>query len=165
MSARVRLRIVQWRRLRGERKAVALFESRDILKIFFGGVADFQKIILKERDSIGKEFRQRPVQIAAKWRIQRILEYMREFPRNLRESRESIARGRAAERVRRNIKSLQVLVARLDFLQDAHVLPQILQVLRGFLEEHLDAFAIHRAHARPSATSSGFCNSSAVGLR
>src|SRR6267143_5726340 len=90
---------------------------------------------------------------------------MREFSRNLRESRKSIARRSAAERVRRNIKPFQILVARLDLLKHAHVFPQVLQVLRGFLEEHLDAFAVHGAHARPSVTSSGFCNSSAVGLR
>src|SRR6266403_1523416 len=90
---------------------------------------------------------------------------MREFSRNLRESGKSIARRGAAERVRRNIEPLQILAAWLDLLKHTHVLPQILQVLRGFLEEHLDAFAVHRAHARPSVTSSGFCNSSAVGLR
>src|SRR5712692_7386977 len=90
---------------------------------------------------------------------------MREFSRNLRESGKSIARRGTAECVRRNIKPLQILVAWLDLLKDTRILPQILQVLRGFLEEHLDAFAVNRAHARPSVTSSGFCSSSAVGLR
>ena len=67
--------------------------------------------------------------------------------------------------MRSDIKPLEIFFARLDFLKHSDVFPQILQVLRCLLEENFDGFAIRRAHARPSATSSGFINSSAVGLR
>ena len=67
--------------------------------------------------------------------------------------------------MRRNVKALHVFVLRRNFLEDADVLPQILQVLRSFLEKEFHGFAVWSAHARPSATSSGFNSSSAVGLR
>ena len=70
LPARFRLRIVQRRWFRRERKAIAFFEGRDVLKIFFGGIADFQKIVCKQRNSVGEEFRQRPMLVAAERRIQ-----------------------------------------------------------------------------------------------
>src|SRR6266852_2000171 len=105
------------------------------------------------------------MKVAAQWRVKCILKNVCQFSCNFRKSWESIARRSSAQRVRRNVKAIQVFVARFRILEHAHVLPQILQVLRGFLEEYLDGFAVHRTHARPSATSSGFCNSSAVGFR
>src|SRR5262249_22927847 len=79
-----------------------------------------------------------------------------------------IACGGSSQRVGGNIKAFEVLVLRLDILQHPNVFPQVLQMLRGFLEEDFDGFAIRsvpRAHARPSVTSSGLSNSSAVGFR
>ena len=52
-----------------------------------------------------------------------------------------------------------------DFLQDAHILAQILQVLGSFLKEHLDGFAVRECSRASLRHSSDFCNSSAVGLR
>src|SRR5215467_1506892 len=84
---------------------------------------------------------------------------------NFRKLRVAITRRSSAQRVRRNVEALHVFALRLNFLQHANVFPQILQVLRSFLEEQLHGFAVWSAHARPSATSSGFKSSSAVGLR
>ena len=82
------------------------------------------------------------MKVVAKRRVQRILKNVRKFSCNFRESRESVARRRAAQRMRRNVKSFQVFPARFNVLKHADVFPQILQVLRGFLEEHLDGFAV-----------------------
>src|SRR5208337_58880 len=84
---------------------------------------------------------------------------------NFREARKAVTGGSSAERVRGNVEALEIFAPGLDFLKNADVLPQILQVFGSFLEEGLDGFAIGHTHARPSVTSSGFCNSSAVGLR
>src|ERR1700722_12707912 len=105
------------------------------------------------------------MQVVAKRRVQRVLEHVGELRANLRKARETVTRGSPAEPMRRNIKPLQILAARRNLLQHADVLAQILQVLGRFLQEHLDGFAVRHAHARPSATSSGFCSSSVVGLR
>src|SRR5258708_34671062 len=88
-----------------------------------------------------------------------------DFQDSLKLRGKSIARRSAVQRVSRDVTPFQVFSARLNVLKHAHVLPQALQVLRGFLEEYLDGFAVQRTHARPSVTSSGFCNSSAVGFR
>src|SRR5215475_13309828 len=90
---------------------------------------------------------------------------MRKLCGDFGKAREAVAGGGAAERVRGNIEPLEVLAARSDFLEDADVRPQVLQVVGGLLEEKLDGFAVQRAHARPSVTSSAFCCSCAVGLR
>ena len=67
--------------------------------------------------------------------------------------------------MRRNVEALHVFALGRNFLEDADILPQILQMLRSFLEKEFHGFAVWSAHARPSATSSGFNSSSAVGLR
>ena len=105
------------------------------------------------------------MEIAAERRVQRILKNVRKLAGNFRESREPVTRRSAAQGVRRNVKPFEIFAAWFHVLKHAHVFPQILQVLRGFLEENFDGFAVQRTHARPSATSSGFCNSSAVGFR
>ncbi len=67
--------------------------------------------------------------------------------------------------MRGDVQALDVFVARFGILQNARILPQVLQVFGGFLQKEFDAFALHDAHERPSVATSGFCNSSAVGLR
>ena len=124
---------IQWRWFRRKREAIALLENGDIIGTFFAGVADFQKNRFQQRNSIRKEFRQRPVEIAPESRVQGVLKDVREFAGNFRESRKSIARRSAAQRVSRDVKPVQVFAARLHILKHAHILPQILQVLRGFL--------------------------------
>src|SRR5438093_12701605 len=103
------------------------------------------------------------MKVVAKRRVQRILKNVRKFSCNFRESRESVARRRAAQRMRRNVESFEVFPARFNGLKHADVFPQALQVLRGFREEHLYGCRVERASNRPSATTSGFCSSSAVG--
>ena len=80
-------------------------------------------------------------------------------------SRIAVTARSSAERVRGNVQALHVFALGLDLLQYADIFAQILQVLRGFLKEQFYGFAVWSAHARPSATSSGFKSSSAVGLR
>src|SRR5207237_4464703 len=99
-------------------------------------------------------------------RVECVLKYVRKFSYDFREARKSIACRSAAQGVGRDIQTFEVLMFRLDVLQHTDVFPEILQMLRGFLEEDFDGFAVRRAHARPSvASSSGFSNSSAVGSR
>ena len=157
-------KIQRWR-FRWKRKAITVLENSDVIDIFLTRVADFQKICFQQRNSVREELRQWPMQIAAQGRVQRILKNMREFPGNFRKSRKPIACRRSTQRMRRNVESFEIFPPRFNVLEHADVFPQILQVLRGLLEEHLDGFAVQRTHARPSATSSGFCNSSAVGFR
>ncbi len=105
------------------------------------------------------------MQIVAERGVQRVLENVRELAGDFREARETVAAGGSGEGVRGDVQAFEIFAARRDFLQHANVLAQVLQMLRGFLEEDFDGFAVGHAHARPSVTSSGFCNSSAVGLR
>src|SRR5690242_8600991 len=105
------------------------------------------------------------MQVLAQRSIQSVLKHVRKFSSNLGESRKTVACGSSAQCMSSNVKTFEVLVLRRDVLQHADVFPQVLQVLGGFLEEDFDGFARGNAHARPSVTSSGFSNSSAVGLR
>src|SRR5436309_14485927 len=97
------------------------------------------------------------MKVVAKRRVQRILKNVRKFSCNFRESRESVARRRAAQRMRRNVESFQVFPARFNVLKHADVFPQVSQVLRGFLEEHLDGLWVELPHTLPSPTRSGLC--------
>ena len=90
---------------------------------------------------------------------------MRELAGDFGEFWEAIAGGSAAQRMRGNVKALEIFAAGRDFLEDADVLTEILQVLRGFLEEQLDGFAVGDGQDAPSMTSSDLRSSSAVGLR
>src|ERR1700722_5751858 len=156
----------QWHGLNGERESITFLEGGDVLRVFIARIADLKQICLEERNSVRQELSKRAVQVFAKGRVQRILKHMRKLAGYLRETRESIARRGAAERVRGNVQPLQIFAARLDLLQHAHVLTQILQVLGGLLEEQFNSFALGDGHAAPpSNTCSDFCNSSAVGLR
>ena len=159
------LPIIQRRGFGGECETIALLEPCDVFKAFFTSVADLEQVGFEDRNSVGKKFRERPVQIVPQRGIHRILENVCQLARNLGEAWKAVTRRSAAQRVRRDIQTLEILAPWLDVLQHADVFPQILQVLRGFLEEDFDSFAVGNAHARPSVTSSGFCNSSAVGLR
>src|SRR5215467_3644472 len=105
------------------------------------------------------------MQIFSERCIQRILENVRQLAGDFGKLRISVTARRSAQSVRGNVEPLHVLAFRLNLLQHADVLPQILQVLRSLLEKQFDGFAVWSAHARPSATSSGFKSSSAVGLR
>jgi len=60
-----RLGKIQWRWFRWKREAIALLENGDIIDTLFACVADFQKNRFQQRNSIRKEFRQRPVEITA----------------------------------------------------------------------------------------------------
>ena len=158
-------RKVQRRRFRRKRKTIAILKRGDVIQAFFAGIADLQEIRFQQGNAVGQKFRKRTVEVFAQGRVQRVLEYVRQLCRNFRKARESVARRSPAQCVRRNVQPLEIFAARRDLLQHADVLPQILQVLGGLLEKHLDGFAVRHAHARPSVTSSGFCSSSAVGLR
>src|SRR5215470_14607731 len=159
------LREIEGRRLGREGEAVALLEGRDVFDIFGAGVADFEQIGFEQRNPVGEELGQRAVQVVAKRRVQCVLENVCELAGNFGKARKSVACRRAAESVRGNIEALEIFMARLNVLQDADILAEILEMLGSLLEEHLDGFAVQRAHARPSVTSSAFCDSSAVGLR
>src|SRR5215831_13646435 len=159
------LREVERRWLGGESEAVPLLESRDVFNALETGIADFEKVGFEKRDAVRKEFSQRPVQIVAQRRVQSVLKDVCELAGDFGKARESVAGGGTTKRMRGNVQALEIFAARLNLLQDADVFTEILQMLRCFLEEELDGFAIQRAHARPSVTSSGFWDSSAVGLR
>ena len=151
-----------------ERKAIALLERGDVFEIFLTRVADFQKIGFEQRDAVRKKFRQRPMEVFTKRRIERVLKHVRKFTGDFGESWKAVAGGSSAKRVRGNVKPLKIFVLRRNVLQHTHVFSQVLQVLGGFLEEDFDGFAVRsvrRVHTRPSVTSSGLSNSSAVGFR
>src|SRR5882757_3326487 len=114
--------------LRWECKAIALFEYGNIINILFASIADFQKIRFQKRNAIRQKLRQWPMQIAAERCIQRVLENVCQLSGYLGESREAIAGRSTAQRVRRNVKPVQILVPRVDVLKHTDVFPQILQV-------------------------------------
>src|SRR5580704_9213916 len=157
---------IQRNRLDRESETVAFLERGDVFNVLVTCVADFEQVGFEQGDAVRQELGQRSVQIVAKLRIQRILENVSEFPGNLGESWKSVTRRRPVQRMRSDVQALDVFAARFNLLQHADVLAQILQVLRRFLEEQFDGFALRDAHAvPPSRTSSDFCSSSAVGLR
>ena len=155
---------IERRRLWRERETIAFLESGNIFAIFLAGIANLNEAGFEERDAVGQEFGDRTVEIVAERGVQRILKDVGEFAGDFREAREAVTGGRAFESVCGDIQTLEIFATRSDFLKYADVFPQILQVLRGFLEEQFDGFTIRHAHARPSVTSSGFCNSSASRL-
>jgi hypothetical protein len=61
----LRLGIIQWRRLRRKRKAIAFFEGRDVIQDFFARIADLEQICFQQGNAIREKFRQRAVQIIA----------------------------------------------------------------------------------------------------
>src|SRR5262249_19354793 len=162
---RRRLGKVERRRLSWKREAIPLFERSDVFNVLRTGVADFEEIGFQNGNAIGQEFGQRAVKIVPQRSIQSVLENVRKLAGNLGEARETVARRSTTKSVSGDVEAFEIFVTRLDVLQDANIFAEILQVLRGFLEEHFDGFAVKRAHARPSVTSSAFCDSSAVGFR
>src|SRR5258708_2794999 len=108
-----RLRKIQRRWFRRKRKAIAFLENGNVIENLFASVADFQEIGFQQGNSIRKKFRQRSMQIAAERRVQRILEDVCQFPGNFGESRKSITRRSAAQRVCRDVEALQIFSARL----------------------------------------------------
>src|SRR5260370_8335092 len=95
---------IQWRWFHWKREAIALLENGDIIDTLFARVADFQKNRFQQRNSIRKEFRQRPVEIAAERRVQCVLKDLREFAGNFREPRKSIPRRSPAQRLCPDVK-------------------------------------------------------------
>ena len=71
--------IVERRGFRWKCKAIALFESRNIVENFLAGIADLEKIRFEQRDAIGKEFGQWAVEIFAKRGVCGVLEDVSEL--------------------------------------------------------------------------------------
>src|SRR5260370_29320560 len=105
------------------------------------------------------------MQITAKRRIQRILKNVRKLSGNFGESREPVTRRSPAQRVGRNVEPFQVFPAWLHVLKHAHVFPQILQVLRGFLKKTSTASPSNLPPAPPPPPSSAFAIPPLAGSR
>src|SRR5438270_13303119 len=136
------LRKVERRWLGRERKAIALLERGDVFESFLSRVADFQKIGFEQRDAVRKKFRQRPMEVFTKRRIERVLKHVRKFAGDFGEPWKAVAGGSSAKRVCSNVKLLKIFVLRLNVLQHAHVFSQVLQLLCGFLYVDIVGFSV-----------------------
>src|SRR5579863_7351253 len=99
LRIRIRLRIVERRRLDRESKTITLLEGSDVFDVFLASVANFEKIGFQQRNAIGKKFCQRTVQILAQGSVQCVLKNVREFCRNFREARKTVASRSSTESV------------------------------------------------------------------
>ena len=75
------------------------------------------------------------MQIVAQRGVQRVLKNVRELSGDFGETRKAVAGGRAAECMGGDVETFQIFAARLNFLEDAHVFAEVLEVLGSLLEE------------------------------
>ncbi len=152
-------------RRRRKRESIALLECGDVARSLRTAGTDLQEVEFEHGDRVRNKFGERAVHIRSERGIHGVVEYVRHLGRNFRELREAVACGGTGKRVRRDVQPLEVLDLRLRFLQKPGILPQILEVFGGLLQEQLGGFLARRVHWAPSAKTVARRASTGPGLR